>query len=277
MAKPTSSLQISTYNWPAALKLVLQSVLQQKLHPDELVIADDGSGPETKALVDAFAAKAPFQVKHVWHEDKGYCLPAIQNKAIAQSSGQYIIQVDGDCILHPLFVEDHMRLAKPNTFVGGTRGMIDEELTKELLLKGILPDPLTFTGHLSKKFNTVYNRPLAALHYWFQRGRKNYLYVKGCNMAFWKSDLEKVNGHNELFIGWGKEDNDLALRLLNAGVGIRFAKFSAIQYHLHHGDSDRSRRHISEAILAETVATGLVFTPHGIIKSNITPSEKLPV
>lgn len=273
MSRPTSSLQISTYNWPAALKLVLQSVLRQKLYPDELVIADDGSGPDTKALVDDFAAKVPFPVQHVWHTDKGYCLPAIQNKAIVQSTAQYIIQVDGDCILHPLFMADHMRLAKPNTFVCGTRGMIDETMTKELIETGTLPNPLKFNNHLSKKFNTIYNPTLASLHYWFQRSRKNYLYVKGCNMAFWKTDLEKVNGHNELFIGWGKEDNDIALRLLNADVGIRFAKFSAIQYHLHHGDSDRSRRHISEAILAETVATGLVYTPHGIIKPNTNPSE----
>ena len=267
MIKPNCSLHISTYNWPAALKLCLQSVMWQKVLPDEVVIADDGSGPGTKAIIDEFVAKAPFIIIHVWHEDKGYRLPGIQNKAIEKSSCDYIIQVDGDCILHPLFIADHLRLAKRNTFVCGTRSMINEDYTAELLHKGGLSFPLHTKGHLSKKFNAVYNVPLAKLHYWFQRTRKNYLYVKGCNMAFWKNDLLKVNGHNESFIGWGKEDNEIALRLLKAGVGIRFAKFCAIQYHLHHKDSGKSGVNISEALLRETELKGLTYTPDGIIKA----------
>ena len=267
MAKPTSSLNISTYNWPAALKLCLQSVIWQKVLPDEVVITDDGSGPETKAVIDDFAAKASFPVVHVWHEDKGYCLPEIQNKGIMKSTGDYIIQIDGDCILHPLFIADHLRLAKHHTFVCGTRSMINEDYTTDLLHKGSLSFPLHTKGHLSNFFNAVYNNPLAALHYWFQRTRKNYLYVKGCNMAFWKSDLLKVNGHNESFIGWGKEDNDIALRLLNTGVGIRFAKFCAIQYHLHHNDSGKSGVNISEELLRETELKGLTYTLNGIVKA----------
>lgn len=144
--------------------------------------------------------------------------------------------------------------------------MINEDYTNELLQRGVLHYPLSFKNHLTKKYNSIYNGVLSATHYWFQRSKKNYLYVKGCNMAFWKSDLLKVNGHNEAFIGWGKEDNDLALRLLNAGVGIRFAKFSAIQYHLYHKDSDRSRSNISEALLEQTVLNNLTKTPNGIVK-----------
>lgn len=266
MAKPTCSLNISTYNWPAALRLVLQSVLLQKVLPDEVVINDDGSGPETKAVIDEFRTRAPFAVVHVWHEDKGFCLPGIQNKGIVGSTGDYIIQVDGDCLLHPLFVADHLSFAKPGTFVCGNRGMIDEEYTAKLLREGNLSFPLKPGKHLSNKFYTLHNRPLAWLQYWFQRGRKNYLYVKGCNMAFWKKDLLDVNGHNESFVGWGKEDNDIALRLLNNGRGIRFVKCVAIQYHLHHKESDRARTTISEALLKETEFKGLTVTPNGIVK-----------
>jgi glycosyltransferase involved in cell wall biosynthesis len=267
MAKPTCSLNISTYNWPAALKLCLQSVLSQKVHPDEVVIADDGSGPETKAIIDQFAAKSPFIVKHIWQEDKGYRLSEISNKAIAKSSCDYIIQVDGDCLLHPAFIADHLRFAKQNTFVCGTRSMINEDYTTELLGKGSLPFPLKTKGHLSKKYNAVYNGLLSALHYWFQRSRKNYLYVKGCNMAFWKNDLLKVNGYNEDFVGWGKEDNDLSLRLLNIGAGIRVAKFCAIQYHLHHNENNKSGINTVEALLRQTELKGLNYTPNGINKT----------
>jgi len=270
MSVPTCSLNISTYNWPKALQLCLDTVLLQKKLPDEIVIVDDGSDPGTKAVVDKFIAKSPVPVVHVWHEDKGFRLAEIRNKAFAKSSSDYIIQIDADCLLHPLFIEDHLRFAKAGTFVCGSRSMINEEFTRELLQKNelkILPD---WKNHLSKKGNAIHNSFLSAVNYRLQRAKKNYKYVKGCNMAFWKKDLLKVNGYNEVFTGWGKEDNDLALRLLNAGIAIRFAKFTAVQYHLHHEISDLSELSINEQLLKETETKGLVYAEQGIVKEYIT-------
>ncbi|HMU45150.1 MAG TPA: glycosyltransferase family 2 protein [Chitinophagaceae bacterium] len=267
MKHPKCSLHISTYNWPDALRLCLQTVLWQKIMPDELVITDDGSGPETKKIIDEFTSRAPFLVKHAWHEDNGFRLYEIQNKAILKSDGDYIIQIDGDCLLHPLFIADHMRLSKPGTFVCGTRSMIDEEYTNKLLSSGNLPFPFKARKHLSKKYNAVYSQLLAVLHYWFQRSGRNYRYVLGCNIAFWKSDILKINGHNEDFFGWGKEDNEMALRLLNAKVGIRFAKFNAIQYHLYHKERDRSGLSIREEMLQKTKLNGVTYVCNGIYKT----------
>jgi glycosyltransferase involved in cell wall biosynthesis len=113
MAKhPTCTLIISTYNWPKALNLVLLSVLNQRQLPTEIVIADDGSKEETKNLIDSYRDKLSIPIKHVWHEDVGFRLAKIRNKAIATALGDYIIQIDGDVILHPYFIKDHLDFAK---------------------------------------------------------------------------------------------------------------------------------------------------------------------
>ena len=110
------SLLISTYNWPQALDLVLLSVEKLTCKPDELLIADDGSRTETTQLIDAFKKTSSITVRHIWHEDKGFKRSEILNKAIAKSTSDYIIQTDGDCILHPSFVKDHIFLAKKKIF-----------------------------------------------------------------------------------------------------------------------------------------------------------------
>src|ERR1700712_962551 len=102
------SLVISTYNWPQALELCLKSVATQKHLPDEVIIADDGSGEETRLLIDKYKKDFPVPLLHLWHEDKGFRKTIILNKAINQSSFEYIIQVDGDVILEKHFISDHL-------------------------------------------------------------------------------------------------------------------------------------------------------------------------
>lgn len=266
--KPVISLVISTYNRPSALNIVLQSVLLQEKYCDEIIIADDGSGDDTKSVINEFSSKFKNPVKHVWHEDNGYRLGEIRNKAIIESNGDYIVQIDGDCILHPMFIKDHVRFAKAGTFVFGTRTLLDRDFTDNLLDKKILSFPLNAGRHLSKKINSFHNNLLSRLLYIVQRGRKNYLYVKGCNMAFWKKDFLKVNGYNEDILGWGKEDNELALRLLNMGLSIRAVKCSAIQYHLFHEEINRCDLTRNEEILKQTEKLGLKYALNGICKGN---------
>lgn len=117
----TVSLIISTYNFPKALDICLQSVLQQSVLPDEVLIADDGSREETKKVVEKFQKQLPVPMIHVWHEDNGFRLTVIRNKAIAKASKDYIIQIDGDIILNRHFIKDHKRFARKNSFVSGSR------------------------------------------------------------------------------------------------------------------------------------------------------------
>lgn len=262
---PSSSLVISTYNRPDALQLCLESVLRQKQLPAEVVIADDGSGPETKRLIEDFQQSSPLPIVHVWQPDEGYQLARIRNRAFAAATGDYIIQVDGDLVLEEHFVLDHLQMSRPNYFVSGSRTMIDASLTGRLLKKEIpAGDILTFREHLGKRHNAIRSAPLRKISYAWQRSRRNYKYVFGCNMAFWKKDLLEVNGYNELFKGWGKEDNELTVRLQNAGKKLRFIKFGAVVYHLHHKVADLSAVPANEEKLLQTIAQGVTFVPQGM-------------
>ena len=122
------SIIIPTYNWPEALNLCLQSVLVQSILPGEIIIADDGSKQETSDLINNIKRKSPIPIIHVWQEDNGFRLAQIRNKAIAKSCKDYIIQIDGDVILHKDFIKDHIRFARKGSFVSGSRVLINEKL-----------------------------------------------------------------------------------------------------------------------------------------------------
>lgn len=129
----TVSLLVSTYNWPRALYLCLDSVMQQTVLPDEILIADDGSGMATRDVVKHFERISPVPVRHIWHEDRGFRVATIRNKAIAASTCDYIIQIDGDQILHRQFIQDHRLFAREGYYIAGSRGMISRELTRQVL------------------------------------------------------------------------------------------------------------------------------------------------
>ena len=111
------SLVISTYNWKEALCLCLLSVTRQTVVPAEVIIADDGSRPDTKLLIEDFQQNFPCPIKHIWHEDKGWRKCIIMNKAFALCEGDYIIEIDGDIIMHSHFIEDHISEAAPGYFL----------------------------------------------------------------------------------------------------------------------------------------------------------------
>ena len=237
----TVSLIISTYNWPRALYLCLDSVMQQTVMPSEIIIADDGSGIATRDVVRHFEAVSPVPVRHIWHEDDGFRLAEIRNKAIAASRGEYVIQIDGDLILQRHFIQDHMIFAQPGCFVTGSRGIITEMLTNQVLRGEITSLTPLMKG--VRNSNNVVRIPLMAYLY---RTLGPSRFVKGCNMAFWRSDLIRVNGYDEEFRGWGGEDSELATRLNNSGVRQRCMKFRGIVFHLYHGKCDRDRQSANE-------------------------------
>ena len=259
----TSSLIIATYNWPKALDLCLQSVLNQKVLPGEVIIADDGSGEETRQLIEKHKKNFPIPLFHVWHEDAGFRLSAIRNKAIALSDGDYIIQIDGDLILHPYFIHDHLEARRAHHFVAGSRVMLNPSTTENLLEHRSIDIKKFRTKGMS--FNDMRNK---ALRRWLAEryktsGRFTY-YVKGCNMAFYKSDLIMVNGYNEAFQGWGSEDREIAIRLINAGVRKRSLKMGALCYHLYHKIPSRDKAKENEALMYHAIHQKMVVASVGL-------------
>ncbi len=256
-----TTLSISTYNWPAALELCLQSVLVQQVLPGEILIADDGSREDTKALVGRYRERFPVPLQHIWQPDEGFQLAKIRNKAIAAATQPYIVQIDGDVILHPRFIEDHVRFARQGCYVTGSRVLMNETLSAQLLeTKQVNMQQLR---RQSRNFFNSLHMPwisdLLAFRY-----KQDPFDVKGCNMAFWKEDLVRVNGYNEAFSGWGREDSELSIRLSNAGVRKRFLKGGGIMYHIHHREASRSREAENDRLLEETRVHKVQYATKGL-------------
>lgn len=258
-----TSLIISTYNWPDALELCLKSVLQQDKFPDELIVADDGSRPETRELIKKYKREFPIPLKHVWHPDEGFQLSAIRNKAILTAEFEYIIQIDGDLILHPSFIKDHLALATPQKFVSGSRLLLPQSYSEKVLAQKEIPSYADLLRNGNSRLNAIrvlFLTRLLAPHY--KKGNK--YYVKGCNMAFWRKDLVQVNGYNESITGWGKEDSELAVRLINNGINRLFIKFGGICYHLYHKEASKERHDINENVLQNTISAGSTTCAQGL-------------
>jgi glycosyltransferase involved in cell wall biosynthesis len=244
-----SSLIVTTYDWPAALDLVLASALQQIVPPGELLVADDGSDERTAAVVrgfiDRFRARG-VAVHHVWHPDRGFRAAEIRNRALAIARGEYILLVDGDCLLHPAFTRSHLAFARSGTFVQGTRVLLSERRsTRTLAGRQTTFHPLQ-TG--------ISNRVNALSASWLSRivpsSRDPLSGVRSCNMAFWRADAVRVNGFDERFVGWGREDSEFVARMTHAGVRRRKLKFGGIVYHLWHPERPRDALRANDELLS---------------------------
>lgn len=230
-----TSLIISTYNRPDALRLCLLSAISQTRLPDEIIVGDDGSRPDTREAIDAVRALTNVPIIHVWHPDEGFRLAMMRNKAVAASSGEYIIETDGDVILHPAFVADHVAFARRGHYCKGGRCNLGRALTEQLCAAGELRPIRPWTrGIESKPENAIHCTPLAR---WLApRYRRHRETALGCNMSFFRDDFYAINGYDEFFVGWGGEDGDFGRRLNMLGLTKRHLKFAGLAFHLWHED-----------------------------------------
>lgn len=254
------SLVITTYNWPAALDRVLRSVEVQRRLPDEVLIADDGSTTETATMIEGHARRFAVPLRHIWQADEGFRAARARNKAIARCSGDYIVLLDGDMVLHPDFTGDHELFARRGTFVQGGRVLLSERRSRQLL-----DGTVERIGFLDREIGNRLN----TLHLpWLMRrwnGTSNSTAgTRSCNMAFWRPDVDAVNGFNEAFIGWGREDSEFAQRLLNLGLTRRRLRWGAIAYHLYHRERSRDALDDNDRLLDETRQRRIVRCDAGL-------------
>lgn len=261
---PKSTLIISTYNWPQALEITLKSVLEQVVKPNEVIIADDGSADETRGLIEKAKKTLPCPLIHVWHEDKGFRLAEIRNKAIARASGEYIIQTDGDIILEKHFVKDHLDKAEKGLFIAGSRALLDEEYSKKILLSA-QTNVSIFNKHVDDRLNGM-RIPFLSNYFKFRYKKKLPYYGRGCNMSFWRDDMIKTNGYDENMTGWGKEDVELIVRMINMGRRRVFLKFGGVTYHLWHPINSRENEMINDKLYERSIREKLTYAENGIDK-----------
>lgn len=262
MEKLSNSLVIATYNWPEALELVLKSVKAQSVYPDEIIIADDGSSEDTKAVIEAFRIEVNIPLLHIWQEDSGFRKAKILNKAIAKASGCYIIQVDGDCILHPRFVEDHLSFTAPNTYLFGTRVNIQESHLKILFERKQIKFNALSSG-IKKRTRALHVPILSRLY----KEKTDYsTKYRGCNASYFKSDFISINGYNEDFEGWGREDSELVLRFHNKNMKARRLRYRGIVYHIYHDEKSRNRFEYNDSIERKTIEENVKWADNGVDK-----------
>jgi len=261
-AEPTvlPSLIITTYNWKEALSLTLMSVLQQTQAPLEVIIADDGSKEDTGQMVRAFAEKAAFPIRHVWQEDTGFRLAQIRNRAIAAARGNYIILIDGDIIIERHFIADHIATARTNFLLQGSRVLLSSACSNKLLASQTLPTCFFSTGVANRK-NCLRSPLLSGIFSW---NSTNYMHVRTCNFSFWKNDAIAVNGFDEKFVGWGREDSEFTARMLYYGIRRRNICFRATAYHLYHPMNDRGQLTANDHLLWQTVKNKLTWCDNGL-------------
>jgi glycosyltransferase involved in cell wall biosynthesis len=255
---PSISLVITTYNWPDALSAVVRACFAQDDQDFEIIIADDGSGDNTRDRIAALQAAAPVPLRHVWQEDLGFRAARARNLGTLAAKGEYIVFLDGDCVPQRDFVRRHRQLAQRGHVVCGSRILLSEAITAKVLAEDIDLQQLGPARIVAWRAAGHLNKALQALLRWPDLGRTTRRFswrrIKSCNMALWRSDLDLVNGFDESFLGWGHEDADLVVRLFNAGVMRKDGAFATEVFHLWHREHQRDQESSNRQLVLRRAA-----------------------
>lgn len=271
MNKFRVTLLISTYNWPEALSLSIRSALSQTVLPDEIVVADDGSTEKTLEVIEQLRSESSIPIRHVWHTDEGFRKTIILNNAIRETDGDYIIQIDGDIILHPKFIEDHLSEARKNIFLRGGRAILSPEQTERTIVSSEI-DTHILSKELKNRLNSVRN-PFLSL--FLTRMSADIAHVKGCNISYWKNDFVKVNGYNNMLLGWGHEDIELAARFYLSGVKMKKIKMKGIAFHLYHNINSREQELRNYDVYQKVLEKKITYCEDGYAQGEQYPYKVL--
>jgi glycosyltransferase involved in cell wall biosynthesis len=262
---PSISILLATYNWPQALELVLESMNAQTDKDFEVLIADDGSRPDTVQLITAFSKTANFPIQHLWQEDLGFRKTAILNQAIKHALGCYLVFLDGDCITQPDFVARHRALAQSGYLVTGSRILLGQRLTNDLIAPESILKNRFFRSLEHSKFLLIVDRLLGQLNkcapLWIKvpdnrwRVYPGFVWkrIKGCNMACWRDDAVRIGGFDESMVGWGHEDADFVFRLQQSGLKRKSGAWATEVLHLDHPVGDQSKAAANAAKVREKI------------------------
>jgi GT2 family glycosyltransferase len=234
---------VLTYNRPDALLAVLRALAPQCPADAVVVVADDGSRPESVAAVKAGLPRFQCRVRHVWHPDVGFTAARARNLGASHAQADYLIFLDGDCVPAPRFVEHHLRLAQQGHFVNGSRILLSERLSTRVLRRETELGSLSRREWMRLRVAGDVNK-LTHLLYWPSapgRVQDGFRWngIRSCNFGVWYRDFEAVNGFDESFSGWGHEDADLVLRLHHAGRRRKNGWFATEVFHLWHAENSR--------------------------------------
>jgi len=267
------SVIITTYNRPDALKRVLDGLLFQTRLPDEIMIADDGSGHSTKIMLEPYLNHSRIHIMQVWQEDKGFRAARIRNMAIAESSGDYLVLLDGDCIPEKHFIQDHLDLAQKGCFFQGKRVIVSRSVERKFTHKTCNSKSILMIQALKRQISNCHHIFRIPFFPSYTTGRLSG--VRSCNMGLFREDLEVVNGFNHDFEGWGREDSELVVRLFKYGLKRKENPFKAICFHLWHHENIRNCLALNDGILKQAITSESFFCRSGLNEFDETKTKQI--
>lgn len=254
------ALVINTFNQPDYLARVLAAAARQSVPPAEVLLADDGSDAPTREVFSNWSAQQQFRTAHLWQLHEDFRRAHILNAAIAAAQSDYLIFLDGDTVPHPQFIADHQAAAQSGFFVQGHRALVGQKAAAWFGTNSFSADRrrAVLKNQISSLKNS-FRWP------WAVRKIKPHLRgIRGCNLACWRADLVRVNGYNEAFTGWGREDSELAARLFNTGIQRLDLRGRALCFHLWHPPASRANLATNDELLEKTVCEKIARCEHGL-------------
>jgi glycosyltransferase involved in cell wall biosynthesis len=269
-----ASLIISVYNNIRALELILSSLAIQENQNFEVLIADDGSGPNMHKMIEGYKQSSPLTITHIYQDDKGFRKTMILNEAIRQARSNYLIFIDGDCIPHSIFTNEHIAHKETNTVLCGRRVNLSKRFSDRITTEKILKKEIdkvslkhvldSWRGksvrstHVEEGF--IFKNKL--LRKFFSKGEPH---IVGCNFSLYRSMMEKINGFDENYNGPGVgEDSDIEFRLRLAGYKFKSVRNLAVLFHLHHTHTAESKQ--NEKYFEEVKQREDYICKNGLIK-----------
>jgi len=245
----TVSVVVSTYNRADQLRLCIAALEAQSRPPDEVMIADDGSRPEHVRAIEAIVRSSPLRILHAWQEDLGFRLAGSRNGAVRRASGDYLFFLDGDAVLFPDSLEQHMKLSRADRWLTGDAVRLSPEETGRVTQEAILsrrlaelwPEPADPRVLKLRRFGRRFRFRMWRARLWPSERFRSRIWMWGLQMSMPRAVFERVNGFDEGFHGWGYEDKDLGLRLQLAGYPGRTVIGRSRAFHLWHEVVPRPR------------------------------------
>ncbi len=250
MNMPASvAVVISTYNAPDFLRLTLEGYRQQNDRHFSIYIADDGSSGETGDMIRQMQADFPVPLYHLWQEDDGFRKARIHNRVIQRINEPYTLLTDGDCIPLPGLIAAHRSHARDDCFISGSRILLSEAYTATLCSKPRFNTSRSPLSWLQQRLCGNINRLLPLLLQSSLSSPGDQLDgIRGCHLSCPTAALLRINGFDESFEGWGREDSDLAARLLHTGLRRCNLRGTPV-LHLWHREFSRHRLDDNDAAL----------------------------
>lgn len=261
----TTCVIVSTYERPHALNRVLEGLSHQLVKPTQIIVADDGSGKETAEVIK-HRQQSGLSLQHCWQPDEGFRKSLILNRSIKLATADILIFLDGDCVPFPSFVRDHRDMHEVSCIHAGGRVLVGQALTTHIETAGMGGVSLLslalqyFKGEINR-FAPLLRLPNGA---WRKTTPLNWESVRGCNFSVSRSNMLAVDGFENGMVGWGLEDSEVALRLINSGLTVKSLRFAAPVLHLWHPEAPRENLPSNERYLDEVIVNSRVLAHAGM-------------